>query len=48
MIQQLVVLVAENSDSTGFGYQIGYKIGEYLPVVIILILAILIIRKQYK
>lgn len=34
-------------DTTDIGYRIGYKIGSYLPVTIILIVALLFIRKAY-
>ncbi len=44
----LFVLNAEIADTTNVGYQIGYKLGQFLPIVIILGLAIYTIRKAYK
>jgi hypothetical protein len=35
-------------DTTDVRYQVGYKIGTYLPVTIILILAIFFIRKAFR
>lgn len=35
-------------DTTDIGYQIGYKIGSYLPVALIIIAAVYFISKTYK
>ena len=35
-------------DSTSWQYQVGYKIGSYLPVTIILILVILVMTRASR
>lgn len=35
-------------DTTSTGYQIGYTIGAYLPVIVLLFLAVLILWKGYS
>jgi lipopolysaccharide export LptBFGC system permease protein LptF len=40
--------VSEGVDTTSRGYQIGYQIGAYLPVAIILFLALLVIWRSYR
>ena len=39
---------SEGVDTTSTGYQIGYQIGSYLPVAIILLLAIMVIARSYR
>ncbi len=51
IMMTLSILQAQDSlvvDTTDIGYKIGYKIGTYLPVTIILIIAILFIRRAYR
>ncbi|MCB9323016.1 MAG: hypothetical protein H6571_04665 [Lewinellaceae bacterium] len=35
-------------DTTDVRYKVGYKIGTYLPISIILLMAIFFIRRAYK
>ena len=35
-------------DTTSTGYRIGYQIGAFLPVAVILLLAILVIWRSYR
>lgn len=46
ILTHLEVVAQEKIDSSQ--YKIGYKIGENLPVAIILFIAIIIIYKSYK
>jgi len=45
-----ITLLAQDTgvDTTDIGYKVGYKIGTYLPITIILIIAIFFIRKAYR
>ncbi|MBV6652374.1 MAG: hypothetical protein KI786_01370 [Mameliella sp.] len=38
----------EGVDTTSAGYQIGYKIGSWLPFVIIFVLALMVIIRTYR
>ena len=35
-------------DTTSASYKAGYKIGTYLPIIVLLFLAIIFIRKAFK
>ncbi len=50
VLVSVITLLAQETgvDTTDVRYQIGYKIGTYLPISIILIIAILFIRKAYR
>lgn len=48
MILNFILQATEGIDTTGTQYQIGYKIGTYLPVTIILVIAFFVIKKQYR
>jgi Mg2+/citrate symporter len=50
VLVSVVGLMAQEAgvDTTDIRYRIGYKIGSYLPITIILILAILFIRKAFR
>ena len=46
-----IFLVAQEAgvvDTTDVRYRIGYKIGTYLPITIILLLALLFISRAYR
>lgn len=47
----IVVLHAQDSmgvDTTDIGYKIGYKIGSYLPITILILIALFFIRRAYR
>lgn len=44
----LVAQSAEVADTTSRGYQVGYTIGTYLPVVILLLIIVWFIRRSYR
>lgn len=35
-------------DTTGVGYQVGYQIGSWLPFIIIVLLALLVVVNSYR
>ncbi|KAA3636997.1 MAG: hypothetical protein DWQ02_07400 [Bacteroidetes bacterium] len=51
IMMTLVVLQAQDSmgvDTTDIGYKIGYKIGSYLPVTVLILIALFFIRRAYR
>lgn len=45
MVPLWLLAQTEGADTTSVSYQIGYKIGSWLPFVVVAVLAILIINK---
>ena len=43
-----MILLQAIKDTTDAGYKIGYTIGSYLPVILLLIIAILFVRHSFK
>lgn len=48
LAQAAAQTTTEGVDTTSAGYRIGHAIGSYLPVAIILILAVLVIWRSYR